>query len=119
MDDKKAHSIEFAFSLPSELWLAIFKKFHPVYDDLFLLSVVCKSWHSLIITKPDPSLWKNIAVRNVRNCCLKNILLLRFKAILKRFGGHVKLISAYLQFSELSFLVKSYFNKGLAVLKIS
>ena len=92
MDDKKAHSIEFAFSLPSELWLAIFKKFHPVYDDLFLLSVVCKSWRSLIITKPDPSLWENIAVRNVRNCCLKNTLLLRFKAILKRFGGHVKLI---------------------------
>lgn len=84
--------VEFRISLPSELWLAIFKKFHPIYDDLFTLSLVCKSWRSLIFTNPDPSLWENVTIRNVRNCSYENSILIRFQIIVKRFGRHVKLI---------------------------
>ena len=84
--------VEFRISLPSELWLAIFKKFHPIYDDLFTLSLVCKSWRSLIFTNPDPSLWENVTIRNVRNCSYESSILIRFQIIVKRFGRHVKLI---------------------------
>ena len=84
--------IDLEISLPSELWLVIFKKLHPIYDDLLSLSLVCKSWRSLVVTNPDPSLWENIVVRNVRNCHQENNFLLRFKTILKKFGRHVRLI---------------------------
>jgi len=78
--------------LPSELWLAIFKKFHPLYDDLFTLSLVCKKWRSLILTNPDPALWENITVRSMRNCGYDNSILIRFKTIITRFSRHVKVI---------------------------
>ena len=86
------HCLEFNVTLPSELWLVIFTKFHPVYDDLFSLSLVCRKWRSLIVNNPYPSLWEKIVVKNIRNCRLENTFLLRFKNILKRFGSRVKLI---------------------------
>lgn len=83
---------EFDLVLPSELWLTIFKKFHPVHDDLFTLSLVCKKWRDLIFTNPDPKLWENITLTNVRNSSYENTTLVRFKNILKRFGRHIKLV---------------------------
>lgn len=87
-----SQDIELEVALPSELWLAIFKKFNPIYDDLFTLSLVCKNWRSIIVTNPDPSLWENITIRNVRNCSYDNAILNRFRIIIKRFGRYVKLI---------------------------
>ena len=91
-EQEGGQDIEFGVVLPSELWLAIFTKFNPVYDDLFTVSLVCKNWRSLIFTNPDPSLWENITIRNVRNCNYDNTILNRFKTIIKTFGRHVKLI---------------------------
>lgn len=82
----------FDIALPSELWLTIFKQFHPVHDDLFTLSLVCKKWRDLIFTNPDPTLWENITLTNVRNCSYENTTLVRFKNILKRFCRFIKLV---------------------------
>lgn len=91
--EQEHHNLpEFDIALPSELWSAIFKKFHPVHDDLFTLSLVCKKWRNLIFTNPDPTLWENITLTNVRNCTYENTSLARFKNILKIFCRHVKLI---------------------------
>ena len=79
-------------ALPSELWLAIFKKFHPLYDDLFVLTLVCKKWRNLISTNPDPSLWENLNITNFRNCSYDTAVLFRFKNVLKKFGRLVKYI---------------------------
>ena len=82
----------FEIALPSELWLAIFKKFNPVCDDLFTLSLVCKKWRDLIFTNPDPALWQNITLTNFRNCSYENSTLVRFRSILRRYGHHIKVI---------------------------
>lgn len=83
---------EFGIALPSELWLAIFKKFHPVHDDLFTISLVCKKWRDLIYTNPDPTLWEDITLTNVRNCSYENATFVRFKNILRRFCRYIKLV---------------------------
>ena len=102
--------IDVGITLPSELWLAIFKKFHPIYDDLFALSLVCKNWRSLIFTNPDPTLWENVTLRNARNCSYESSVLIRFKTIIKRFGHFVKVIrlqKCHELFSEILLLYAS------------
>ena len=102
--------IDVGITLPSELWLAIFKKFHPIYDDLFALSLVCKNWRSLIFANPDPTLWENVTLRNARNCSYESSVLIRFKTIIKRFGHFVKVIrlqKCHELFSEILLLYAS------------
>lgn len=79
-------------SLPDELWLNIFKFFHPIYDDLFTLSRVCKQWRHIIIYQPDPSLWEIVEVTNTRHCYLDSPFLSRFSYILKNFDRFVKIL---------------------------
>lgn len=79
-------------SLPDELWLKIFKNFHPIYDNVFNLALVCQQWRNIIIKAPDPCLWETVGVANVRNCYLDSPLLSRFTFILKNFGKYVKVL---------------------------
>ena len=91
-EEENGHNNDFGVALPSELWLAIFEKLNPVYDDIFTLCLVCKSWRSIIFTNTDPSLWEKIIVKNVRNCSYDSAILGRFRTIIKLFGRFVKLI---------------------------
>ena len=87
-ESEKPHC--YADVLPDELWLSIFKHFHPVYEDLFALSRVCKQWRRLITVNPDPFLWEQIVVANIRTCPADSSLLLRFRILLSRFGRYIK-----------------------------
>ena len=68
----------------------MFRNFHPIYEDLLILTHVCKQWRRLISLNPDPSLWQRLDIANIRNCQPSSVFLLRFHAVLTRFGRFVK-----------------------------
>ncbi|XP_031571863.1 uncharacterized protein LOC116305983 [Actinia tenebrosa] len=85
-------SKSYSSNLPDELWLKIFKNFHPIYDNIFHLALVCRQWRNIIIKAPDPCLWETIELANIRNCYLDSPFLSRFTFILTNFGKYVKVL---------------------------
>lgn len=109
---------DFVFTtLPEELWLNIFKFFHPIYDDIFTLSRVCKQWRNIIIKQPDPSLWEIIELANTRNCYLDSPFLNRFNFILKKFGRCIKVLKLRRCHGYFSDVLKTY-SKLLCSLQV-
>lgn len=107
--------------LPDELWLNVFKCFHPVYDDIFTLSLVCKQWREMIISHPDPSLWEVIEISNTRHCYLDSPYIARFTYILKNYARFVKVIKLRRSNGYFSDVLSRYTKRlwSLQVLEIS
>lgn len=76
-------------SLPNEVLAHIFAFFHPVYDNLARLSVVCKRWKDVI--ENTPSLWKCIHFTRAYPLCVTEYAKYRdvLRQCLIKFGHYI------------------------------